>query len=121
MSERRSGENHWAYGKSVPKNVKDKISKSLSGENHPLYGKHHSLETIEKMKLNNKHTKNFKYIYNITGPDDMKYQIEDLGEFCREHSLNRSGFTICFYQKTSPHHRYNGWQISRIKKSEIKS
>lgn len=36
----------------VTQSVRDKISKATSGKNNPFYGKTHSIEVIERMKLN---------------------------------------------------------------------
>jgi hypothetical protein len=38
-------------GRTVPKEVREKISKSISGENHPNYGKHFSEKTLLKMSV----------------------------------------------------------------------
>ena len=37
-------------GKTLSKETKDKISKSMEGENNPFYGKHHNEESIAKMR-----------------------------------------------------------------------
>ena len=39
MHDKKSGENHWIYGKHRSKETRKKISNSLKGENHPIYGK----------------------------------------------------------------------------------
>jgi hypothetical protein len=59
MSEAKSGENNYMYGRtkkdhprfgeSLSEETKAKISEAMSGENHPMYGKTHSKETREKM------------------------------------------------------------------------
>jgi group I intron endonuclease len=52
ISERQLGELNHRWGKKMPEDQKQKLSKSMSGENNPFYGKTHSKETIEKMLRN---------------------------------------------------------------------
>ena len=40
-----------ATGRKMPEDLKRKLSMLKTGENHPNWGKHHSVETIEKMRL----------------------------------------------------------------------
>jgi len=53
-SELRKGNRAPWYGKSLPKEMREKISKTLTGkligEKNPFYGKKHSPETIKKMR-----------------------------------------------------------------------
>ena len=49
MSEARSGEKHYLFGKTRSAETKTKMSKAKAGEKHPMYGKTHSAEARAKI------------------------------------------------------------------------
>ena len=66
-----SGENHPNFGKPMPQEQRDKLSKIriengiAKGENNPMFGKHHSEETINKIsETKNNKTEEEKNIIN---------------------------------------------------------
>lgn len=99
-----SGELHPNYGKSLPDEVRKKISKNhhdVSGDKNPMYGKHHTEETLKKIsdkntgrKLTDEHKKkisDFNKNKILSDEHKEKISISNTGKvFSEEHKSNLS-------------------------------
>ena len=68
----KMGKKHWGYGKSRPKQVKDKISSALKRKSIPP-------EILEKRTYSHK-------TYNFISPMGEEVKIENLSKFCRDNA-----------------------------------
>lgn len=72
---KRSGENHYMYGKKHCEETRRKISEAISGENHPLYGKNFSEEHKRKISESLK-----EYYKNNIVSKETKRKISKAGK-----------------------------------------
>lgn len=82
MSESRK-EFYKTHKKIVTEEQKRHLSEINTGERNPNWGKTRSAESREKVS-----NSNAKIRVCLLSPDGVKYQVENLAKFCREHNLN---------------------------------
>jgi group I intron endonuclease len=115
------GKNHWAFGRPMAQDIKDKISDSKTGKKvnvtnrgktHHWYGKQHSLETRDLISQARKgrrnHLANFQYLFT-NGLD--YYFCSTLPLICNEIGINVANLNKAFNRKVK--HTKGYYPVSR--------
>lgn len=137
LSESRSGEKHYLWGKrgelsplwgkSRSEETKRKMSEARQGEKHPLWGKKHSEETKRKMSetrtgkiFSEEARRNMKiaqtrYLYELIDPDGEVYITDNLSDFSKQYGLNNGQLNMVVNGKAPHHKKWTGRIIEKLR------
>jgi group I intron endonuclease len=131
-----SGENHYMYGKKLPKETKEKIREALTGLKNPFYGRRHSKESKKKQsaaksgennpfygrRLSKEHrtqiarakAKKYPALYNTETREIIPPGI-NLTALCRKRGFSQGGMSLLV---RGIRKSYRGWIVSNTKRIE---
>ena len=102
MRDKKTGSNHWIYGKHRSKETREKISQSLVGENHPMYGKQ-GTETYHYKPVAQLDPKTMEVVaeFSCAREAERKTGIshKHIGDVCKGRRKTTGGYKWVFIQK----------------------